>query len=224
MRLLVVEDNDELATLMLEGLGKANFPADRAGRADEARHMIAETSYSTVVLDLGLPDDDGLEILREMRERNDPTPVLILTARAGVQDRIAGLRAGADDYLPKPFDFEEFIARIEALLRRPAQLVGVSLNIGDLTLDLASRQAHVGTEPQTFSVREISVLEILMRRKGKVVSKRLIEDFLFGLSGDVSSNAVEVYVHRLRKQLSEKTDKVQIHTIRGVGYMIAEVV
>jgi DNA-binding response OmpR family regulator len=179
-------------------------------------------SYAAMILDLGLPDGDGLAVLRELRDRKDPIPVLLLTARGGLDDRVNGLRSGADDYLVKPFAFEELLARLEAQLRRPGQILGNSLRVANLEFDVRSRQATVNDEPQVLSARETAVLELLMHSKGRVVSKKQVEDHIFGLSGDVASNAVEVYVHRLRKQLSDKGARVQIHTIRGVGYLIAE--
>jgi DNA-binding response OmpR family regulator len=157
-----------------------------------------------------------------IRERRDAIPILVLTARAGVHDRVTGLRGGADDYLVKPFAFEELVARLEALLRRPGQLLGRSLRLGNLVFDTQSRQAFVDDAPQILSARELAVLELLMQRSERVVSKKLVEDHIFGPSYDMASNAIEVYVHRLRKQLAEHGAKVQIHTIRGVGYLIAE--
>jgi DNA-binding response OmpR family regulator len=222
MRLLVVEDNEELAGLLRTGLEAAGFAADLVANAGDARAVIASTRYAAVVLDLGLPDEDGLTVLRELRAREDATPVLVLTARGGVHDRVIGLRSGADDYLVKPFALEELVARLQALLRRPGALLGRSLRVGNLAFDTEARQVFVDDLPQIFSSREVAVLEILMRRSGRVVSKKLVEDQLFGLSIDVGSNAVEVYVHRLRKLLADCGAKVQIHTIRGVGYLIAE--
>jgi DNA-binding response OmpR family regulator len=222
MRILVVEDNGELAQLMIKGLGAAGFLADRAGTAAEARHLLALTSYAAIILDLGLPDADGLAIVRDLRTEREPAGILILTARGGVQDRVAGLRSGADDYIVKPFAFEELVARLEALLRRPRELQGLVLELANLGLDTAGRQVLVDGKPRVISARELAVLEILMRRKGKVVSKKLVEDQLFGAGGDLSSNAVEVYVHRLRKQLAELGAQVAIHTVRGIGYMIGE--
>jgi len=222
MRLLVVEDNNDLAQLLVKGLEAVGFAADVVATAGEARAAVATTRYAAVVLDLGLPDGDGLAVLREVRERKDATPVLVLTARGGVHDRVAGLRSGADDYLAKPFAFEELVARLQALLRRPGDLLGQLLRVGNVAFDTEARQAFVDDQPQFFSAREVAVLEILMRRSGRVVSKKLVEDHLFGLSADVGSNAVEVYIHRLRKQLADAGGKVQIHTIRGVGYLIAE--
>jgi DNA-binding response OmpR family regulator len=222
MRLAVVEDNPELAQLLSQGLKSEGYDSDVMTTTAEARAALATTRYALLILDLGLPDGDGMSILRELRERNDPLPVLVLTARGGVHDRVTGLRSGADDYLVKPFALEELVARLEALLRRPGQLLGRALRVANVVFDTESRQAFIDEKPQALSAREVAVLELLMRRKGRVVSKKLVEDHIFGVSGEVASNAVEVYVHRLRKQLSENGARVQIHTIRGVGYLISE--
>jgi DNA-binding response OmpR family regulator len=222
MRLLVVEDNEELGRLLASGLKTAGFETDLASTAVEARAAFSTINYRAAVLDLGLPDEDGLSVLRDVRQRNDPIPILILTARAGVRDRVDGLRAGADDYLVKPFEFEELVARLQALLRRPGQLLGRSIELANVVFDSSDRQTFVDNRPQSLSARELYILELLMQRKGRVVPKKLIEDNLFGLSGELSSNAIEVYVHRLRKQLSDAGAKVRIHTVRGVGYLIKE--
>ncbi|UTD28193.1 response regulator transcription factor [Bradyrhizobium sp. WD16] len=222
MRLLVVEDNPELAALLAEGLRKAGFDVDLLSSVEDARAVLDNTFYAALILDLGLPDGDGLALLREIRHRNNSIPVLVLTARGGLDDRVLGLRSGADDYLVKPFALEELIARIEAQLRRPGQLMGSSLRIANLEFDTRSRQASIDERPQVLSARETDVLELLIRSKGRVVSKKQVEDQIFGHSGEVASNAVEVYVHRLRRQLADKGAHVQIHTVRGVGYLIAE--
>ena len=222
MRLLVVEDNVELSTLLARGLRHAGYETDVFATAAEANSALITTSYAAVILDLGLPDEDGLSVLRDLRHRKNPVPVLVLTARGGVQDRVLGLRSGADDYLIKPFAFEELLARLEAHLRRPGQQLGSSLRLANLEFDIRHRQATIAGRPEVFSSREIAVLELLMRSAGRVVPKKQVEDHIFGLSGEVASNAVEVYVHRLRRQLSEKGAAVSIHTIRGVGYLIAE--
>jgi DNA-binding response OmpR family regulator len=222
MRLLIVEDNEQLARLLAKGLRAAGYETDILATTAEARTALMTISYAALILDLGLPDGDGLSVLRELRHRKDPISVLVLTARGGLQDRVNGLRSGADDYLVKPFALEELVARLEALLRRPGQLLGSSLRIANLEFDTRNRQAVIDDRPQVLSSRETAVLELLMRGKGRVVSKKQVEDQIFGLSGDVASNAVEVYIHRLRKQLAEKGAKVQIHTVRGVGYLIAE--
>ena len=222
MRLLIVEDNEELAELLAKGLQTAGYESDTLSSIEEARSVLETTFYAALILDLGLPDGDGLELLREIRHRNNPIPVLVLTARGGLHDRVHGLRSGADDYLVKPFALEELIARLEAQLRRPGQLLGSSLRIANLEFNTHSRQASIDEQPQVLSARETAVLELLMRSKGRVVSKKQVEDHIYGHSGDVGSNAVEVYVHRLRKQLSDRGARVQVHTIRGVGYLIAE--
>ena len=222
MRLLIVEDNVELARLVANGLLAAGYAADLVGTAAEAREAARNVSYAAMILDLSLPDGDGLAVLTELRRRSDPLPVIVLTARSGLQDRVGGLRSGADDYLTKPFALEELVARLEAILRRPGQLLGSSLNLGNLVYDTESRQVFIDGAPRVLSSRETSVLEILLRRQGRVVPKKNVEDHIFGLSGEVASNAVEVYVSRLRKQLAEYGARVVIHTIRGVGYMMAQ--
>jgi DNA-binding response OmpR family regulator len=222
MRLLLVEDNERFAGLLRQGLMAAGFVVDVVPTAGEASEVLKSNRFELVVLDLGLPDRDGIEVLTEMRRHNDATPVMILTARGSLKDRVAGLQSGADDYLVKPFALEELIARLQALLRRPGNLLGVALKLGNLTLDTVARQVLVGEAPIFFSPREIAVLEHLLRRAGRVVAKTLLEGNLYGLSQEVGSNAVEVYVHRLRKHLAEVGATVQIHTLRGIGYLIAE--
>jgi len=222
MRLLIIEDNEELGRLLANGLQSAGYQVDLLTNVADAKAVLATTRYAALILDLGLPDGDGLSIVHELRHRRDPIPILILTARGGVPDRIKGLRSGADDYLVKPFAFEELVARLEALLRRPGQLLGRSLRLANVVYDTESRQAFIDENPHILSARETAVLELLMRRKGNVVSKKLVEDQIFGLAGDVSSNAVEVYVHRLRKQLTDGGAKVKISTVRGVGYIMTE--
>lgn len=222
MRLLVVEDNAELSRLLADRLKTAGYQVDVAGSIDEANGSLAAARYAAVVLDLSLPDGDGSAILKSLRHKNDPVPVLVLTARGGVADRVSGLRSGADDYLVKPFSFDELVARIEALLRRPGNLLGSSLKVANIVYDTEAGQLFVDDKPHTLSARENAVLELLLRRKGSVVSKKLVEDQIFGLSGQVASNAVEVYVHRLRKTLMDCGARVKINTMRGVGYILSE--
>jgi DNA-binding response OmpR family regulator len=222
MRMLLVEDNERLANLVTRGLGEAGFRTDVLSTVAEARAALSGTRYGAVVLDIGLPDGDGIDFLRELRAGGNATPVLVLTARGGLKDRVNGLHAGADDYLPKPFALDELIARLRALLRRPGQLLGAALQLGNLTFDTGARQLLVDGKPHTLSARETGVLEILLQRPGHVVPKRVVEDYLFGLDNGVGSNAVEVYVHRLRKQLMESGARVRIHSVRGVGYLIGE--
>jgi DNA-binding response OmpR family regulator len=222
MRLLVVEDNIEFGALLARGLQAEAFAVDRAFTAQEATEALSSTHYAAVVLDLGLPDRDGTSLLKEMRAKRDATPVLVLTARGGVRDRVAGLQVGADDYLVKPFAFEELVARLRALLRRPGEMLGAVLQLADLAFDPEGRQAFVDGRAQPFSAQELALLEILMRRAGKVAPRGYIEDQLFGMAPEVGVNAVEVCVHRLRRRLEALNAKVEIHTVRGVGYMLSE--
>ena len=222
MRILLVEDNKELVSLLQKGLERSGISVDSVGNAADAVHALATIRYAAVVLDLGLPDEDGLAWLRGVRDRGDSTPVLILTARDGVSDRVIGLKAGADDYLVKPFAMEELEARLRALLRRSGNLLGQRLTLGNVALDTEGRLVTIDGTVRPFSSRETAVLEILLRRCGNVAPKRLFEDHLFGLSDDVGSNAVEVYIHRLRRMLADCGATVQVHTVRGVGYMLAE--
>jgi DNA-binding response OmpR family regulator len=222
MRLLIVEDNDQLAELLAQGLKAAGFETDRTALLTEAQDALAVNSYAGVVLDLGLPDGDGKQLVAGLRAKGDATPILMLTARGTVAEKVRGLSSGADDYLVKPFAFEELIARLRALMRRPGTYAGDLLEAGNIGFDTGARQAFVGGVPQTLSARELALLELLIRRPGRVVPKRLAEDQLFGLSCEVRSNAVEVYVHRLRKQLVQAGATAEVHTVRGVGYILVE--
>jgi DNA-binding response OmpR family regulator len=222
VRLLLIEDNERFATLLKQGLAAAGFAVDVLGTARDASAALETGHWDIVVLDRGLPDTDGLDVLTEMRRRGDTTPVLILTAHGSLKDRVTGLQSGADDYLVKPFALEELVARLQALLRRPGNLLGLALRLGNLTLDTVARQVFIDDRPIAFSAREIAVLEHLMRRSGRVVAKTLLESSLYGPSQEVGSNAVEVHVHRLRRHLFETGASVQVHTVRGVGYMIGE--
>ena len=220
MRLLVVDDNADFATLLIRGLEAEAFAVDHAATAEEASEALQSTRYAAVVLDLGLPDRDGVTVLRELRGRQDSTPVLVLTARSGVEDRVAGLRTGADDYLVKPFAFEELLARLHALLRRPGEMLGRLLQTANLSFDPEGRQAFVDGHAQLMSAQELALLEVLMRRTGKVVPKTYIQDQLFGLTNEGGRNAVEVSVHRLRKRLERLGAHIEIHTVRGLGYLL----
>ena len=221
MRLLLVEDNERFAALLRQGLAGSGFEVDVLPTVEEARTALDASRWDIVVLDRGLPDGDGLAVLTDMRARGDATPVLILTAHGSLNDRVTGLQSGADDYLVKPFALEELVARLQALLRRPGNLLGLALRLGNLTLDTVARQVFVDERPIAFSAREVAVLEHLLRRSGRVVAKLQLETSLYGPS-EVGSNAVEVHVHRLRRHLAETGASVQVHTVRGVGYLIGE--
>ncbi len=221
MRILLVEDNEELADLTATQLGTAGFSVDHVAGVEDAISVLDTRAYSVVILDLGLPDGDGLKVLRHVRAKRQGVPVLILSARGAMEERVKGLEQGADDYLVKPFAFEELKARIAALLRRPGALMGMQLTLANLVFDTESKAASVDGAALRLSARETQLLELLLRRQDKIVPKASVENELFGLDDDFESNAVEVYVHRLRKRLQDGKAAVLIHTVRGVGYMLA---
>ena len=222
MKLLLVEDNFELAELVKTALDGAGFTVDHVGQCDEAKSSLMTSHYSGVILDLGLPDEDGMNVLLFMRNRTDNTPVLILTARDGLDDRVKGLNNGADDYVLKPFEMKELIARMKALLRRPGNALGILLTLGNVEFDTNSRQVTVEGRDITLSRRERDALELLMRRAQNVVTKSMFEEELYNFNEEVSSNSVEVAVHRLRKSLNEANADIFIHTLRGVGYILSD--
>jgi DNA-binding response OmpR family regulator len=221
MRLLLVEDNEQLGQLLAKSLQPLGYDVDCKTTAKAARKALLKTSYSALILDLGLPDGDGLSIIKELRNRQDTLPVLVISGRDRQKDRVVGLQSGADDYLVKPFALQELASRLEVHLRRPADAFGSSsLQIANLKFDVRTKQASIDDQPQFLSSREAAMLEFLMLSKGRVVSKRLAEKNVFGPSAEITSNAIEVYVHRLRKQLSEKGANVRIQTVRGIGYLL----
>ena len=220
MRLLIVEDDLALATALAAALERRGFASDAAARLDDAAHMIGVAQYAAVLLDLGLPDGDGVELIQRLRGSGSVVPIIAITARGGLDARISGLNAGADDYVIKPFEVDELVARLNAVLRRQGALAGSKLVAGNLAFDTLSGDALVGERAVPLSARERQLLGLLMRRLGQVVSKQLAEDQLYGLSEPVGSNAVEVHAHRLRRKLEAATADVRIETIRGVGYLL----
>ena len=222
MRILLIEDHARLASFIRKGLKAAQFDVDVAANGATALEDLECVHYDAAILDLGLPDMDGLDILNVLRAKNNAIPVLILTSRVQLTDKVSGLNAGADDYLTKPFAMAELIARLHALLRRPPTTLGQLLTTGNIELDMQAREARLAgcDHPLPLSRREISVLEQLMRRSGKVTPKDLMEQSLYGAGEDLSSNSVEVLVHRLRKKLTDAGAKATIHTVHGIGYMI----
>jgi len=224
MRLLLVEDNDELSELLVMAFRTAGYDADVVTTAGEARVVLLTTHYVALVLDLGLPDGDALSMVRDIRAHNISLPILILTARGGIHDRVKGLRAGADDYLVKPCAIEELIARLQALLRRVPEAPGLSSKLGNLELIVENdgRNLLIDGQPHFLSMRDLSILELLLQRQGRVVSKTMMADHIAKGPSSVSRNAIEVYVHRLRKILEDRGAKVSIETVKGVGYVIHE--
>jgi DNA-binding response OmpR family regulator len=222
LRLLVIEDEDRLSGILKAKLGEIGFTVDIAGSAADAGAALELINYDAAILDLGLPDGDGLAVLAAARRIGNALPILILTARDAVEDRVAGLNAGADDYLTKPFAMAELIARIKALLRRPGGALGMTLEAGNLRLDTVGRELTVAATPVHLSRRELAVLEQMMRRLGRIVPKAVLEEKLYGIDEEPDSNPIPVHVHHLRRQLEAAGAGVTIHTIRGVGYILAE--
>ncbi|HLX31026.1 MAG TPA: response regulator transcription factor [Casimicrobiaceae bacterium] len=218
MRILVVEDDSVLAAALTRALHQSAYAVDLVGDGDTANEALATTSYDLVVLDIALPKLDGLSVLRRLRDRRVQTPVLILTARDTLEDRVGGLDSGADDYMTKPFDLPEFEARVRALIRRGHSATGTSLVHGRLRLDVAARRLFHDDEPIEMSARELALTELFLARQGRVVSKEQMIDHLFGFGDDVGSNAIEVYVHRVRRKL--EPFGVEIRTVRGMGYLL----
>ena len=218
MRILVVEDDAVLAAALTRALGQANYAVDLVSDGEAANHALATTTYDLVVLDIALPKLDGMAVLRRLRDRRSQTPVLILTARDTLEDRVSGLDSGADDYMTKPFDLPEFEARVRALIRRGHAAPGASMVHGRLRLDVAARRLFHDGQPIEMSARELALTELLLSRQGRVVSKEQMIDQLFGFGDDVSSNAIEVYVHRVRRKL--EPFGIEIRTVRGMGYLL----
>lgn len=222
MRLLLIEDNDRLSEFLEKALHDSGFTVDRFATLGDADAALAGARFDAAIIDLGLPDGDGLSLVKSMRARGDQTPALILTARDGLSDRVNGLNGGADDYMVKPFAMEELVARVKALLRRPGAALGVQLTLGNLCLDTTGPNLTVADKPVALTRREIALIEILLRRPGKVVSRAAIEDGLYGYNDEVGSNALEVLVSRLRKKLLSVGADIELHTVRGVGYMVMD--
>jgi len=219
MRILVVEDDNKIASFVVKGLKQAGFAVDRCADGEEAMAFAATTAYDAAIVDIMLPKLDGLSLVQRLRSRKVRTPVIFLSAKASVDDRVKGLQAGGDDYLTKPFAFSELIARLQALIRRATQTVEPSrLSAGDLSLDLLTREVARGAEKIELQAREFALLEYLMRHAGRTVTKTMILEHIFDYSFDPQTNVVDVLVHRLRAKIDP--EKTRLQTIRGVGYVL----
>jgi len=216
MRVLLVEDDAMIAQGLQAALRQAGYAVDWMRDGKSATLALQPAVFDLILLDLGLPGRDGLEVLRELRQRGDATPVIILTARDEIQDRVNGLNAGADDYIVKPFDLDEVTARMRSVLRRVAGRGDSSIQHGDLRLDPLTRAVQRGGVPVSLSAHEFAVLEALLQRPGAVLSRAQLEDRLYGWDEQIVSNAIEVYIHGLRRKLGSDA----IRTLRGVGYFI----
>jgi DNA-binding response OmpR family regulator len=219
LRVLITEDNGELAEFIQEALTQESYLSDIARSGGELKLYLQKTSYAAIILDLGLPDMDGIEVLKNLRRTRNMVPILILTARGGVQDRIKGLDHGADDYLIKPFAIDELIARLRALLRRPSELSNTKLDTGNVSLDIISKSVIVNGNNVIMGKTEVAILEYFMWNSGLTVSKESLEDMVYQDGYTLTENALQVAVHRVRKKLSEAGATPVISTIRGVGYL-----
>jgi two-component system OmpR family response regulator len=222
MRVLVVEDATRLREIMLRRLREEGYAADGSGLGEEAAELAAATAYDAILLDLRLPDIDGVELCARLRRRGCRSPVLILTARDAVADRVAGLDAGADDYLTKPFDFDELFARLRALTRRPTGERPAVLRVGDLLLDPAARLVSRAGAPIELTVKEFALLEYLMRNRHAALTREQLIDAVWDGSYRGESNIVEVYVGRLREKIDRPFGAASLATVRGIGYRIVD--
>jgi DNA-binding response OmpR family regulator len=220
MKLLVVEDDKTVGHYVKRGLEEQQYIADWVEDGAEALRVISAGHYDLIILDLRLPGMPGLEVLRTLRDRGLTMPVLVLTAQDTVEFKVDALRAGADDYVTKPFAFEELLARIEALSRRPRQLTAQSLRVVDLVLDLESREVHRAGQSIDLTPKEFAVLEYLMRHPGRVMSRTLITEYAWDYHFDPGTNIVDVVINRLRKKVDAGFAKKLVHTVRGVGYVV----
>ncbi len=218
MRLLLIEDDAMLGEAVQHALKREGFSVDWVRDGAAAELALRDTAYALALLDLGLPRKDGLTLLRCLRARDNPLPVIVVTARDALEDRVAGLNAGADDYVVKPFEIDELIARIRALLRRQAGRASPEIRYGRVTLNPLTHEAALDGQPVALSAREFALLEALLEQPGAVVSRQRLEDKLYGWGEEVASNAVEVHLHNLRKKLGTEL----IRNIRGVGYLVVK--
>jgi DNA-binding response OmpR family regulator len=218
MRLLVVEDSDKLVAMLQSSLATHGFAVDCMGTLTDALAAVRSACYDAIILDLALPDGDGLALVNQLRGSGSATPILVLSARGRLEDRIKGLNAGADDYLPKPFALDELVARLNALLRRPPVIVASLLRVSNIAMDQTTQAVEVDGNRVDMPRRERALLRVLMRNTGRLVSRASLEEALFGFNEDVGSNAIEVYIHRLRKRLETAGARASVATERGVGY------
>lgn len=222
MRILLIEDEIELADTLRGALSRERFVVDHADRIDMAREAAQMTSYDLVLLDRTLPDGDGLSLVPILRVGNPGLPVIVLSARDAIADRITGLDEGADDYLVKPFSLDEMLARIRAIRRRPAAIAGEHISVGSLTYDVVSEEVLVAGKPLELPRRELRVLATLVKRRGRTVLRETLEQAVYGFDDEVQSNTLDSHISRLRRKLTDAGADVEIHAIRGVGYLLRE--
>jgi len=220
MKILVIEDDPTVGQFVKRGLEEQRWGVDLVANGEEGERMAASDAYDLVILDLRLPGKSGIQVLHTLRARGFERPVLVLTAQDAVDAKVETLRAGADDYVTKPFAFEELLARVEALSRRPRGLVSPTIRVGDLVLDQDAREVRRDGAPIELTPKEYAVLEYLMRHAGKVMSRTLITEYAWGYHFDPGTNIVDVVINHLRKKIDVKADRRLISTVRGVGYVM----
>jgi len=222
MRVLVVEDEKKTASFIRKALQAENFAVDVTHNGNDALAAASATPFDAIVLDIMLPGRDGLSVLKQLRDRRNTTPVLLLSARGEVNERVEGLDAGADDYLPKPFVIAELVARIRALGRRGGETKSALLRVADLTLDTLTRTAHRGDKAVELTAREFRLLEFLMRSPGRICSRMAIIEKVWDYDFDPGTNVVDVYIMRLRGKFDDGFEPKLFHTVRGIGYVLQE--
>ena len=222
MRILIVEDEKKVAGFIKKGLEEETYAADVAYDGEEGLHLGAEGQYDLIILDIMLPKLDGLEVLSQLRSKGKDIPIILLTAKDAVDDRVAGLNKGADDYLTKPFAFSELLARVRVLLRRGKAEVKTILQIVDLTLDLVSHKVDRGGDEIELTGKEYSLLEYFMRNQGKVLTRTMIAEHVWDYNFDTFTNVIDVYINHLRKKIDKGRQNKLLHTLRGVGYIMKE--
>jgi DNA-binding response OmpR family regulator len=220
VKILIVEDQPRLAQLLRQGLAERAYTVSCADSCHAARDALCDAAYDLIILDLGLPDGDGLDLLREWRRNGFKEPVLILSARDSVQDRVKGLDLGADDYLPKPFSFEELLARVRSQLRRHSEVKDTVIEYRGIRLDLLNQTAHLHGQSVDLTRREFALLEIFMQNPGRILARTLISEKIWASNYDVDTNLLDVYMSRLRAKLEKSQDKPFFKTVRGVGYQL----
>ncbi len=221
MRILIVEDDDKISSFLAKGLKQSGFSVDTASDGEQALSLCRSVDYDSIVLDIMLPKLDGLSVLRAIRGEKRLVPVLLLSAKASVDNRVTGLQAGADDYLTKPFAFSELLARLQALIRRATHVAEpTTLAVGDLSMNLLTREVFRGGQKIELQSREFALLELLMRHPGRPITKTMILEHVWDYSFDPQTNVVDVLAHRLRSKLEKGFSSKIVHTIRGVGYVI----
>jgi len=220
MRILVVEDEAKIAQFIKRGLKEEGYAVDVAGDGEEGHFLLSSNEYDIIILDIMLPKMDGLDLCQTLRKEGNQTPIIMLTAKDTVKDKVKGLDSGADDYLSKPFSFEELLARVRVLLRKKDSRVQTQLKVNDLTLDLLTHKVTRGTKEIDLTVKEYALLEYLMRNAGNIVTRTMISEHVWDINFDTFTNVIDVYINYLRNKIDNGFEQKMIHTVRGKGYLL----